>query len=82
MGTTMRTNFKIGKAYRIEFLDHCTGSDEEIVCEVFGRVLRQTDVSVVLSWWNILNSDRPTIEANRERVTILKSVIKKKRLLD
>ena len=81
MGTFMKTNFKIGQAYRIEFLDHCTGSDEEILCEVFGRVLKQTENSVVLSWWNVLNSDKETKDNNREKVTILKSTIKKKRVL-
>lgn len=81
MVTIMKTNFKMGKIYRIEFLDHCIGK-KLLLCEVVGRVIRQNKDEVVLSYWNIIDPDGEEYkEDNHEPVAIAKSTIKRKRVL-
>lgn len=75
-------NFKIGGVYQIVFYDHCVGGSDPIECEVFGRVLKQTDKFVSLSWWNVINGDEATTENNREMVNLIKStILTKKKVL-
>jgi len=81
MGISMKIEFKEDVVYRVVFYDHCMNDDDSITCEVFGRVIRQDDNVVVLSWWNILNSNVETRDNNREQVTIVKSTIKSKRVI-
>jgi hypothetical protein len=73
--------FKTGGSYYIIFHDHCVGDDDPVECEVFGRVIKQCDNFVTISWWNVLNSTKEVQDSNREIVNIVKSTILKKRKL-
>jgi hypothetical protein len=67
----------IGKIYQITFLDHCESSQngEALTCCVYGKCIGDTEHSITLVCWDILDADQETIEENRTTYTIVKSTI-------
>ena len=75
--------FKKNFIYLIEFYDHSImgESDNVIKCEAIGRIEKDSDVQVVLSCWSVLNGSESTRASNKEKISIVKSCIIKRRLL-
>jgi hypothetical protein len=78
--------FKTGKFYYIKFYDHFQGggAEEEIICEVIGKVDREDKLNVRIAYWvsNSSIGDKETEESNSDFMKILKSTIIKKRLIN
>lgn len=75
--------FKKGSFYTILFYDHALDAniDEEIKCEVVGKVLLDREKSVVLCCWDVVGADDHTRRGNQTRFTVMKSCIIKRKLL-
>lgn len=72
-------NFQKDKIYYIKFYDHCTGSDEEMICEVVGWAQENKKNSVSLAYWVVDTDDKIVKKENAGLVNIIKSTIIKKR---
>lgn len=75
--------FKKDSLYHIIFYDHALDAhiDEEIKCEVIGRVIAIRERSIVVCSWDVIGTDEHTRRGNQTRFTIMKSCIIKKKLL-
>lgn len=69
------------KLYKITFEDHCVGLDDPIMCEIVGWLIKETETFMLLTSWVVLSSDDDLFFNNLEKVCILKSTIKKKKLI-
>lgn len=78
----MRHKFKLGRVYHIKFLDHVKDDVTPILCNVFGVVVREDEISIVVAYWEVEHDDADIVHANREVLSILKSTIQSKKLLD
>ncbi len=71
----MAGKFIVGKIYKIRFYDHATGTEELIICEVCGWVLKDNPLNVVLTSWVVDTKDAQVKKDNVEPMSILKSTI-------
>jgi len=67
--------FKEEQEVYIEFYDHVQGSDVEITCEIWGRVLSENKVSVTLAVWDLRDTDPQTRLDNQLVFCIIKGTI-------
>jgi len=67
--------FKEGQEVYLKFYDHVQDHDEEITCEVWGRVLHENRVSVTIATWDLCNTDPDTRQHNQSRFSIVKGAI-------
>lgn len=72
-----------GTVLYLRFLDHCSnGSADGVICEVWGRLVQETDRTYYLATWDIVSPDsQEELESNRETLTIIKSTVLVKREL-
>jgi hypothetical protein len=77
----MKTKFKVGCAYKIQFLDHSVGMKEAMVIDVIGWCVKDSAKFAVFSAWKVDHEDAAIVEHNHEPFSIIKSCIQKKRLL-
>ncbi len=56
-------------------------SDEPMMCEVFGKCLRDYDDRVIICSWDLDTECRTTKKDNQTRYTVLKSCIVKRKTL-
>lgn len=78
----MQHRFKIGRAYKIKFLDHVKDGGSPVLCRVFGTVIKEDSVCIVVAYWEVEDEDAEIVAHNREVLTIVKKAIKSKKLLD
>ena len=81
MGTYMKTNFKVGRAYKIRFLDHTHGVNKLVIVETLGWCLEDHKDYVVFSAWRVDDDDDKMVDNNHEPFTVVKSCIKGKKIL-
>ena len=74
-------NFVDGKPYYVEFLDHCVGMKTAMKICVVGWVVDQTKDAIHFTAWNVMTEDSEVKDGNLESFTVLKAVIKKKRVI-
>ena len=72
---------KIGQMYHIVFDDHCTNSDEPMVCEAFRKVLDIGEKHIKLATWIVRSDDKGIFKDNLECFILLKSCIREWSLL-
>lgn len=70
-----RNKFELEKLYKIRFYDHCIGSQEKMICEVVGWVIKNDKDYVVLTSWVVDTKDHQVKKDNVEPMSILKAVI-------
>lgn len=71
-----------GKAYSIKFYDHSVG-DQGVLVHIVGWFLEEDKVFASFTTWLIIeNDDQETVEANYERVNVIKSSIKSCKLMN
>lgn len=68
-------NLLVGDIVRITFLDHVEDGNDPIEFEVFGRVARNDDKSVVVRSWGLANGDIDDVKENEKVFTIVKSTV-------
>lgn len=73
--------FETGKLYHILFLDHSIGLDDDLTCEVFGRVIKQDSRYIYLAWWDLPYASKKTREDNQETAKIVKSSILRRKII-
>lgn len=74
--------FKEGKAYKVKFKDHTIGLGRVVTCSVLGYCIKDSEESVTLSHWLIVEEDDlDLIKNNYEFTTLLKSTILSKRVI-
>lgn len=78
----MKIKFKVGRAYKIRFLDHTHGTNKLVIVETLGWCLEDHKEYVVFSAWKLDDSDPKMVDNNHEPFTIVKSCIKGKRILN
>lgn len=78
----MKTKFKIGRAYKIKFLDHTHGVKKTALVETLGWCLEDHKDYVVFTAWRLDDADQSFVDNNHEPFTVVKSCIKNKRLID
>lgn len=66
----------IGKEVKLVFLDHVKDSDRLILCEIWGRVVGETEEQINIAVWDLPECDAESRYHNQERYTIIKSAIK------
>ena len=66
----------IGQIVRIGFLDHVEDADEPIVCEVFGRIVKQTKTHIVICCWDLRDVGPSTRKNNWKIFSIVRSAIR------
>ena len=69
------------KLLRVKFWDHAFQGNEPILCEVAGWLIEETNKYLVLSCWITHTDDREVFNNNLEKIIILKSCIKSKRVI-
>lgn len=71
---------KLGQVVHLVFDDHCMGGKpgEPIVCEVFGRIVEKNEKYVTVASWLEYGGK---VDDNSETFTIVRSTIKKVRVL-
>lgn len=74
----MKSLFKIGEKYCIQFHDHCIG-EFKVVCEITIYVTKEDETHVHGTWWRVITDNHEVEESNREMVSVIKSTIIKKR---
>lgn len=67
--------FELTKLYKIKFADHSIGSQERMICEAVGWVIKDCPEHVVLTAWNTITKDETIRRDNYEPISILKAVI-------
>jgi hypothetical protein len=77
----MKTKFKVGRAYKIKFLDHTHGSKKTAIVETLGWCLEDTPEYVVFTAWRLDDEDKSFVDNNHEPFTVVKSCIKGKKVL-
>lgn len=75
----MKSKFKIGSVYTIQFWDHCKG-EEKILCEVTIEITREDESFIYGTWWRIITKDKELASLNHEIISIVKSAIVKKKV--
>ena len=75
------TKFITDKLYKIRFYDHSTGSQDKIICETVGWIIKEDKTHVVLSYWIVDTDDDAVKRANIEPSSIIKSCIIRSRKL-
>ena len=65
--------FRKGLWYKVKFLDHAVGIDRAVTCKIYGWVVSQDKVSVVLSSWEC--EDVELKPDNTELITLIKSTV-------
>jgi hypothetical protein len=78
----MRHKFKVGRVYHIKFLDHVKDDVLPVLCNVFGICVREDADSVVIAYWEVEHEDSDVVSNNREVLSLVKSTIKSRKLLD
>ena len=75
--------FKPNSLYYIRFHDHSMDAktDSLIVCEVFGRCLRDYPDRVIICSWDLISDDDSLVQDNQTRYTVIKSCIVKHKTL-
>lgn len=73
--------FKKDKLYYIKFLDHSVGIKDAMVIEAVGWVVKDASNYVVFTSWKVLSDDTDVVDNNHEPFSIIKSCIKKKKIL-
>lgn len=71
--------FETNELYYVKFYDHCAGAEDLVVAEVCGWVIKNTDKSIALTWWNLPEESDEVKRSNKEPVAIAKSTIISKR---
>lgn len=66
----------LDKIVEVTFLDHVNGDDKLMQCRAYGKVLDETDDSLIIAYWLLDNVDAETQKDNREVFTIIKQAIK------
>lgn len=70
---------RIGSEVTIEFWDHGiiekSKRKDPFLCRVRGMIVDVTDVKVVVAYWTVLRTDKPTRDSNREEIVIVKRCI-------
>ena len=69
------------KLVEVMFLDHVSGDTRPMLCSAVGYVVEETKDYLGLAWWTVMTDCKQTEMENREVFSILKSTIKKKRVL-
>lgn len=73
--------FKEGKLYYIRFEDHAFGIKKVMMIEAVGWCIKESDTFAVFSPWVVDDLDKEVVDDNHEPFTVVKSCIKRKRLL-
>ena len=74
-GNPMR-NPRIHHEYRIEFYDHCSNSDEPVVCVVWGRLAKMDARYLVIDTWGHLDPNHARVHGDDvECFCLLRSAI-------
>lgn len=69
-------NTILGSIVRIGFLDHVEDADEPILCEVFGRIVKQTKDHIVICCWDLPDSKQTVRKNNWKIFSILRGAIR------
>ena len=81
MDSFMKTKFKVGRAYKIRFLDHTHGTNKLVMVETLGWCLEDNKDCVVFSAWKVDDKDPDIVSNNHEPFTVVRSCIKAKKLI-
>lgn len=73
--------FKVGSLYYIKFLDHSVGIKGKIVVEAVGWCIEDDKDHAVFTSWQLIHEDKATVDANHEPFSVIKSCVKKKRVI-
>ena len=75
--------FNPNKLYYIKFKDHSMDSqdDDVILCEVYGKCLKDFDDRVIICSWDVISEDKDLVRDNQTRYAVLKSCIVKRKTL-
>ena len=60
---------------KIVFYDHTEGGEGPLLCVVYGRVMKETDLFYQVVAWDVLDVNQDTVVNNRDVYNILKSTI-------
>lgn len=77
----MKGKFKVGRAYYVRFDDHCVGIKGKMTIEAIGWCIEDHKDHAIFTSWQVISEDKGIVDNNHEPFTILKNVIKKKRLI-
>jgi len=55
--------------------------DDVIMCEVFGKCLRDYGDRVVICSWDVISEDKDIVKDNQTRYVVIKSCIVKRKIL-
>lgn len=81
MDIFMKTNFKVGRAYYIKFLDHSVGIKGKIIVETLGWCIQDEKDHAVFTAWQVISDDKSVVDNNHEPFSVIKSCIKQKRVI-
>jgi hypothetical protein len=77
----MKTNFKEGRLYHITFLDHSVGIKDKMIVEAVGWCVEDGDDYAVFTSWQVIHDDKEMVNDNHEPFAVIKSCVKRKRIL-
>ena len=77
----MKTNFVVGRAYWIKFLDHSVGIKGKMEIETLGWCIENHKDYAVFSAWVVDSDDKKVVDDNHEPFSVIKSCIKQKRVI-
>lgn len=73
--------FKEGQLYYIKFYDHSVGLKDAMTIEAVGWAIKDESKYVVFTSWKVLSDDTDITDNNHEPFSIIKSCIRKKRMI-
>jgi hypothetical protein len=77
----MKTDWQQDRLYQITFLDHCVGMKEVMKCQTVGWLIKEDPEYIVLTSWRVVHEDKGMVDDNHEPTVIIKSTIKRAKLL-